>query len=224
VERQEPKKAYDAALALVKRRPENANARFALSYVFRYAGMLEESTRECDTAIGLDPGNYMFRSCTWAFAYLGKPERAMDFVHLDAGSEWAPWATTHILLREGKLAEAREAVKNMATNPHYHRDLLQACVQLQPPSDLDRIVQQTETSTLADPDPERWYREASIVAYCGKKEVAFHMLKSAIAQDYCSYSALRSDPLLAKLRGTPEFSELLSAAKQCQKSILAQQN
>ena len=62
----------------LKRRPENADARFALSYVFRYAGMLEESTQECDTAIALDPGNYVFRSCAWAFAYLGKPERAMD--------------------------------------------------------------------------------------------------------------------------------------------------
>src|SRR6201981_1410316 len=101
VERQEPKKAYDAAQALVKRRPENADARFGLSYVFRYAGMLEESTRECDTAIALDPGNYVFRSCAWAFAYLGKAERAMDFVRLDAGSEWVTWVTPHILLREG---------------------------------------------------------------------------------------------------------------------------
>jgi serine/threonine protein kinase/tetratricopeptide (TPR) repeat protein len=221
VERRETTRAYDAAQALVKRRPESGFAHFALAYVLRYAGMLEESTHECDTALALDQGNYQIRSCAWAFAYLGKAERAMDFVRLDAGSEWATWATPHILLSEGKLAAAREAVKNMATNPRYHRDLLQACVQPQPPSDLDRIVQETETSTLADPDPELWYKEASIVAYCGKKEVAFHMLKSAIAQDYCSYSALKSDPLLAKLRGASEFSELLSAAKECQKRFLS---
>jgi hypothetical protein len=52
---------------------------------------------------------------------------------------------------------------------------------------------------------------------CGKKEVALNMLKSAIAQGYCAYSDLQSDPLLAKVRGTPEFSELLSAARECQK-------
>jgi hypothetical protein len=136
------------------------------------------------------------------------------------GSEWAAWATTHILVREGKLAEARESAKTVSANPYYHRDLLTTCLQPQPPTDLDRIVQQTETSTLAEPDPEGWYHEGSIVAYCGSNEVALRMLKSAIAQDYCSYSALRSDPLLAKLRGTPEFSELLSAAKECQNRYL----
>jgi tetratricopeptide (TPR) repeat protein len=213
VERQEPKKAYGAAQALVKRRPENADAHFALSYVFRYAGMFEESTRECDTAIALDPGNYEFRSCAWAFAYLGKPERAMDFVRLDAGSEWAPWATTHILLREGKLAEARESAKNVSGNPRYQRNLLQACTQPQPPPNLDRIVQDAEMSS--DADPEYFYHEGSIVAYCGKTEVAFRMLKAAISRDYCAYSDLQSDPLLAKLRAIPEFGQLVSSAREC---------
>ena len=40
----------------------------------------------------------------------------MDFVRLDAGSEWAAYATPSILLREGKIAEAREAVRHMPTH------------------------------------------------------------------------------------------------------------
>jgi len=35
---------------------------------------------------------------------------------------------------------------------------------------------------------------------------------------------LQSDPLLAKLRGTPEFSQLLSAGKECQARYLAKAN
>src|SRR5439155_13123406 len=216
VEQRETKKAYEAAQSLLKRRPESPDAHFALAYVLRYAGMLEESTRECDIAMAIDRGNYAIRSCAWSFAYLGKPERAMDFVRLDAGSEWAAWATSHILLRQGKVAEARESVNKISANPHYHRDLLRACVQPQPPSDLNTIVQNTETSTLAESDPEDFYHIGSIVAYCGKKEVALNMLKSAVVQGYCAYSHLQSDPLLGKLRGTPEFSELLSAARECQ--------
>jgi hypothetical protein len=46
------------------------------------------------------------------------------------------------------------------------------------------------------------------------------MLKTAIAQDYCAYSALQSDPLLAELRETAEFGQLLSAGKECQKKFL----
>src|SRR6202040_2371936 len=84
VSRGELGKAYVEAQALVKRRPESAQAHFTMGYVFRYAGMLEQSTAECDTALALDPGNYAFRSCAWAFMELGKTERAADYVRLDA--------------------------------------------------------------------------------------------------------------------------------------------
>ncbi len=43
VERGELGKAYQAAQALVKRRPESAQAHFVMGYVYRYAGMLEQS-------------------------------------------------------------------------------------------------------------------------------------------------------------------------------------
>ncbi len=113
VERGELGKAYEAAQALVQRRPESAEAHFVLGYVYRYAGMLEQATKECDKALALDPGNYKFRSCAWAFMDMGNTKRAADFIHLDAGSEWAAYATPSLLLREGKIEKAREAVAKM---------------------------------------------------------------------------------------------------------------
>jgi hypothetical protein len=50
------------------------------------------------------------------------------------------------------------------------------------------------------------------------------MLKTAVEMNFCAYSNLQSDPLLAKLRGTPEFSQLLSTAQECQNRVLAQRN
>ena len=73
VERGELGPAYDAATELVKRRPQSGDAHFALSYVLRYAGMQEKATQECNTARSLDPGNFNFRSCAWAFLELDKP-------------------------------------------------------------------------------------------------------------------------------------------------------
>lgn len=58
------------------------------------------------------------------------------------------------------------------------------------------------------------------VSYCGQKDAAVRLLRNAIEQNYCAYTALQTDPLV-KLRGTPEFSELLSAAKDCQNKFLA---
>ncbi len=220
VERGELGKAYGEAQALVKRRPDSAQAHFAMSYVYRYAGMLEQAAGECDTAVALDPGNYAFRSCAWTFAELGKPERAAEFVRLDAGSEWAAYAMPSILLREGKVAEAREAVKHMPTTPRYHRDLLEACLQPRP-ADLDRIAHEDETNWPSDPDPELWYYQGAILAFCGKKQAALHMLESAVDQNYCAYSGLLSDPLLAKLRTETAFDKVLTKASSCQAAVRA---
>ncbi len=50
-ERGQLEAAYDMASALVERHPGNARAQFALGYVFRYAGMLEEAAARCDAAL-----------------------------------------------------------------------------------------------------------------------------------------------------------------------------
>jgi serine/threonine protein kinase/tetratricopeptide (TPR) repeat protein len=221
VDRGELGKAYKAAAALAQRRPENAVAHFTLGYVQRYAGMLEESARQCDTALTLAPGNYSFRSCAWAFMELSKFDRARDFIQLDAGSEWANYATPSLLLREGKLAEAREAVKHMTDVPQHHRDLLEACVGLRPASELDRMAHDAETSQPSDPDPELSYYQGAIYAYCNKKDAAFHMLKTAIESNYCAYSNLLSDPLLRGLHSDRRFDELLTAAHDCQQAVQA---
>ncbi|MGA7558571.1 MAG: protein kinase [Terriglobales bacterium] len=219
VERGELGKAYQAAQALVKRRPDSAEAHFAMAYVYRYAGMLEQSTNECNAALAIDPGNYVFRSCAWAFMELGKTDRASDFIRLDAGSDWAAYIMPSLLLREGKLAEAREAVKHMPSAPRYHRDLLEACLGLRPAGELDRLAQEAETNLPSEPDAETWYYQASIFAYCGKKQAALHLLQSAVEQNYCAHENLLSDPLLAKLRTDTAFDKVLTAAGHCQEAV-----
>jgi len=111
------KVAYDAAKDLARRRPQSADAHWALSYVLRYAGMQEQATQECNAARSLDPGNSNFRSCAWAFLELGKTDKAMDFVHLDPGTEWAAWVSTYAHLAAGNVAQARESVKSVSKAP-----------------------------------------------------------------------------------------------------------
>jgi tetratricopeptide (TPR) repeat protein len=219
VDRGELGKAYAEATALVKRRPESAQAHFTLAYVQRYAGMLEESARQCQTALALTPGNYQFRSCAWAFMELGQFDKAREFIQLDAGSEWANYVTPSLLLREGRLPEAREAVKRMSTSPHYHRDLMEAVLALRPPSELDRMAHDAESNGPSEPDPELSYYQGAVFAYAGKKGAAFHMLRTAIDQNYCAYSNMLSDPLLRGLHSDQRFDELLYAAHACQQAV-----
>jgi eukaryotic-like serine/threonine-protein kinase len=219
VERGELGRAYDAATDLVRRRAQSGDAHFALSYVLRYAGMQEKATEECNTARSLDPGNFTFRSCAWAFMELGQTDRAMDFVHLDAGSEWAAWATPYVYLAAGNLTQAREAARNVAKSPTYHRELLVACTQSQRPGDMDRIVRAEEASVMTEADPEAWYHVGALLAYCGQKDAALRLLKAAVQQNYCAYSALLEDPLLKGLRKETVFNEVLTAASTCQETL-----
>ncbi len=216
VERGELGRAYDAATDLVRRRPQSADAHFALSYVFRYAGMLDQSTQECNTARSLDPGNFAFRSCAWSFLEMGKTDRAMDFVHLDAGSEWAAWVTPYVYLAEGNLAEARASAKNMSKAPIYHRELMEACTAAQRPADLAKIVRENEASVMLELDAEAWYHVGALMAACGQNESALRLLKAAVQQNYCAYSALLDDPLLKDLRKQTAFDEVLTSAANCQ--------
>ena len=215
-ERGELAPAYDAAMDLARRRPQSADAHFALSYVLRYAGMLDQSMQECNTARALDPGNFAFRSCTWSFLEAGKPERAMDFVHLDADSEWAAWATPYVFLADGNIAAARDAAKKIGKAPSYHRDLLQGCTASPRPPDIDKIARDAERSVMMETDAEAWYHVGSLMAACGQNEPALRLLKAAIQQNYCAYSALQDDPLLKNLRKQTAFNELLTAASSCQ--------
>src|SRR5438094_147268 len=102
--------------------------------------------------------DYQFRSCAWAFSTLGKTERAMDFLRLDAGSEWAATNTPSLLLRQGKVAEARESVKKMPAG--VWRELLEACLDPRRPV-LDGVAHRAETALLADPDPREQVRHGN---------------------------------------------------------------
>jgi TolB-like protein/Tfp pilus assembly protein PilF len=219
VERGELGRAYDAATDLVRRRPQSADAHFALSYVLRYAGMLDRATQECNTARAMDPNNFAFRSCAWAFLEMGKTERAMDFIHLDAGSEWAAWVTPYVQLAEGNAAAARESAKSMGKASTYHRELMAACVAAQRPPDMDKTVRETESAAMIEPDPEAWYHVAALLAACGQKEPALRLLKAAVQQNYCAHDALLDDPLLKDLRKETAFNEVLTSASNCQATL-----
>jgi hypothetical protein len=216
VERGEIVKAYRAAKALVTAHPENANAHFALAYVTRYGGALEESAHECDTALSLDPGNYTFRSCLFTFDQLGNYARAVQFINLDAGSEYAEDNMMRHYLREGNVAQAKELAAKTKNG------LMMACLGVSSAQNTPALYRQAEAGILADPDPEPHYALAQGFLFCGHKEMALEMIKSAIDEHFCAYSGLQNDSVWTKLRSTPEFDELVSEAKKCRDDFLAQ--
>ena len=115
-------------------------------------------------------------------------------------------------------------MKHMPVAPHYLRDLLEGCLDLPPPPELDLIVHKAVVTVSTEPDPESAYYQGAILAFCGRKPAAINTITNAIGGDYCAYSQLQSDPLLVKLRGTSEFDRLLAAAKECQQRYRVDQD
>ena len=222
VERGQVVKAYQDAKALVDRHPESAMAHFALSYVLRYGGAVEESAHECDTALALDPGNYAFRSCVFSFEQLGNYPRAKEFLELDSGSDWANSNMIRLFIRDGNMA----SVRDLAGKSHATRwgPVILACVDHPRSESATKLAQQEASEVFADPDPEVHYVVASDVLLCGQKELALRMIKSSIEGHFCPYEGMRNDSIWAKLRDAPQWAEFLSAAKKCQDDFMAQRS
>jgi eukaryotic-like serine/threonine-protein kinase len=213
VERGDLLKAYRSAKALVARHPENANTHFTLSYVLRYGGAIEESAHECDVALSLDPASYGFRSCALTFEQLGNYGRAMEFLKLDAGSKWSDNNVMRLDLRAGKLTEALELARKVDDRG------MVACLSGSKPNAGD--VSPQLAAIMADPDPETHYVVAYEPLFCGQKELALRMVKTAVESHFCAYTGLQTDSAWAKLRGTPEFEAVVSEAKKCRDDFMA---
>jgi tetratricopeptide (TPR) repeat protein len=213
---------YDSAMKLVAQRPDSGEARFALSYVLRYGGLLEESARECEQAVSRDPANPMFRSCTQPFMLLGRHDRALDFARLDSDSEWARTLTRVVYQRMGRRDDARAQHDQMA--PAYFRGLapdsyyglLARCLAGAAPARQGRLSDEDVKVFLsAREDPEPLYFWASDLAYCGYTAPAITLLRESLRRNYCAVSAIEIDPMFAAIRNSAEYGELLGAALAC---------
>jgi eukaryotic-like serine/threonine-protein kinase len=215
-------KAYQDARALVEKRRDNAFAHFSLAYVSRYAGRLNEAQSECDQAMAIDSRNYMWRSCATAFFEQGNLSRAMDYLNLDAGSEWSKATLVTVLMRQGKMAEARQAAQKMTDNPTLMGPLLKVCLNKAPKAEIHRLALIEENQLLPEQDPELKYKQGAVLAACGEKEIAFKFLRKAVTENYCAQEALQSDPLLTGVRGDAEFRQIVKAAAEYRQNFEAE--
>ncbi len=224
VEQGELEKSYTVAEELVKRRSDNGLAHFALAYVLRYAGLLRESQRECDTALALDPGNYEYRGCARSFSLDGNFQRALEYLALDSGSSYSKRNEVEILLRQGKRTEALEVVHPLTEYENSgmkfsEMRLAEACLRGRPESEIEALS--NDAQGFAVSDPEIRYATAEFQAFCGRRQAALALLRQAVQGRFCPYTAMDSDPLFEPLRHTAEFQEIRSAAVDCQNRFLA---
>ena len=205
------------ARELLRRRPQDPQAHFSLSYVLRYAGLLDEAARECDAAHAVDPLNLQFRSCELVFAYLGKYDRAREYLRADAGSQWSRAREAELLLREGK----RDAAAALMPAGGWRASLITAG---SPKAELNRVAAEQEAFATASPDSESHYMTGGFLAFMGYPEIGLRLLKKAVESNYLAVPAMDTDPFYESVRKRPEFAAIRAEALRKQKEFLARRS
>src|ERR1035441_4865340 len=127
-------------------------------------------------------------------------------------------------MREGNLAQAKEIVEQHKDSKAFSFVLMRVCLEDPSSPAVAALARAQADGRFADTDPEPRYVIAGDMLFCGQKDLAVQLVKSAIAGHFCAYAGLQNDSVWAKLRGTPEFGELVAAAKQCQSDFLAERS
>lgn len=205
--------AYEDARRLLAHFGPTANSHFAMSYVYRYGGMLEEAQRHCELALDRDPQDPRLRSCGYAYLYGGNLTRPMDFFRLDEGSYFTEWASVLYLIRKKDAAAALPIVQRAADE--LIKQLMEPCLQGVRGAPLDGIVVEYVKHWEQSEDPETQYALAAPLVYCGRPREALRFLERGVDTGYCSFPALDLDPVWKELHADPEFQRIRTKAMAC---------
>ena len=209
--------AYEDARRLLDKFGHTANSHFAMSYVYRYGGLLEESQRQCELALDRDPQDPRLRSCGYSYLYAGNLTRPMDFFKLDEGSYFTEWASVLYLLRKKDDAAALPIVQRAADE--LIKQLMEPCLQGVRGAPLDGIVVEYVKHWEQSEDPETQYALAAPLVYCGRPREALRFLERGVDMGYCSFPALDLDPVWKELHGDPEFQRIRTKAMACHEKV-----
>ena len=210
--------AYAQAADFVRRRPDASLAHYGVSYVLRYAGLLEEAGKECDKALAIDPGFNVFRSCANPFILEGDYTHAQKYIRLDEKSGVAALLRMMIALRSGNQAAALAETDAVSQTGYRMADVARIYLKHGAAADLRHASAEVEARHLQD--GEELYRNAEVLSFCQQPDAALGQLREAIERGYCSYPAMERDPLFDPIRQRQQFAELGQTAARCQQNFL----
>jgi eukaryotic-like serine/threonine-protein kinase len=214
--------AYDDITKLLRRRSDSGAAHLVYAYVLWYAGLLDEAASECEKTRSLDAGTTDLASCGYVFMALNRYDRARDYLKLQSGTEYQTAGEVQILLREGKYDAALQNLKLLpGTVRFYGRQLLEPCLLHRTRTTGEAVgLQKFAAGIMADYDPFPKYFLAGWCSFCDQPALAYLALRRAIAQNYCAYPQMETDPLLAKIRPMAEFAQIRASGIACQQRFL----
>jgi DNA-binding winged helix-turn-helix (wHTH) protein/TolB-like protein len=213
-------KAVPLLREALKANPNHAEIHWELGYAYRFGGMLRESVSESEHARRLDPGVKLTSSALNGYLYLGQYDRFLESLpktddsaliafyrgfghYYQKDAEGAAMQFDRALMLDHSLFQVQIGkALSLGIRQHASEGLV--------------ILRQVEAkiNERGVGDPEATYKIAQAYAMLGDKASALRVLKHSIDSGFFSYPYFLTDPLLDNLRNEPEFSQLMTTARQ----------
>ena len=166
----------------------------------------------------------MFRSCSLVYILLGRYDRVPAYIDLDPLSAYVRYRRMERAILRNDKAAALEEARSISAGPHSYADarMIEAFLGGASPERVRQWSREAEGYLDRNNTPEFPFVEARYQAWAGQTEPALRLLKRAMANNYCSYPIMDSDPFLANIRRLPEYKELRQAGIACRENFRAQ--
>jgi TolB-like protein/Tfp pilus assembly protein PilF len=198
--------------------PSHAAVYWELGYAYRFAGMLNESVAECERARQIDPLVKSNGSVLNAYLYLGEYDKFLNSLPPTNDSAFIVFyrGFGEYYQRKWDLA-ARDFDRAYQLDPTLYTQIgkgFSDSIAHKGSDGLERLHQlETTIRRRGVGDPEGSYKIAQAYVALGDKASALRMLRYTIEHGFFAYPYFISDPLLAGIRGEPEFPELMNIAR-----------
>lgn len=208
-------KAVEITRQMLKINPNNAKAHYSLGYIYRYAGMMDESIQEMEKAVAIDPKNQEFRSIILTYSRAGEYEKALGALKIYKEDSFTLGEHGELLYRHGRPEQAVEFFDRViAMEPEGLMALwvtgIKAFIEGNIEAGLD-AAQKFEQANIAD--AEAWYSFAGNYGLLGDIKGCVRALERAVDGGYFNYPNMLIDFYLDSVRDDPEFQRILEMAK-----------
>lgn len=214
----ETNRTEDAMLVIrkmIKINPDDANSHFALGYIYRYAGMLDEAINEMEIALTISPNNSRFRSIISTYVSAGRYEDALNKVYLDPGDYGTGYSGMIAFEQEQfELAKMRfNKVIEIDKNGIWG---LIAQIYLAVMDDNKELGMLALTKVVDSEitDAENMYYFAHFYALLKEKESCLQWLEKAVNTGYFNYPYISHNAAFNFIQHNQRYISILEQAKQ----------
>lgn len=209
-------RAYEAAERVFEINQNNPEGHFARGYVFRYAGLIDESAAEMHRALAADSTNPKFRSASWTFITMKDYDAMRKALRLSRVPGLAEAWDGEILRRQGRPEEARKLLEHaVREDPNGIAGLWAKGVLSGMIGAYDKGLEAARKWEQANVvDGEGLYFLGAIYCFNGAAEKCLETLGKSVKAGYYNYTMFEGDPFLDGVRGKPEFRELVRRVRE----------